>query len=267
MKNSRNGFGTEVEIHAIDSIEQNRCDDELRPETVEIHSFSRVLASDPRIGVKGAIILKYFAHRISKSSHVHFGKRWFYCTLEDLCRRYPYLSKSAIDRTIKGLSTEEIIEIGRFNRKGFDRTRWFSFKDSKVQEQVESEPIYFSTRYAPEYGIVEAVLLQNIAYWIQENRQKQPEYTWHGVSATKLTTILPFTKKAILNALRRLEGKELQRRPRPGWDQSYEYRLLDEEKHLNARIVGWNGAKRGVARNGKCMDPKWEMDGPKSENA
>jgi hypothetical protein len=39
------------------------------------HSFSRTIAEEH--GEKAAVILQYLAHHVSKSSHVHDGKKWF----------------------------------------------------------------------------------------------------------------------------------------------------------------------------------------------
>ena len=60
----------------------------------QIHSFSRTIAKEH--GEKSAVLLQYLAHHVSRSKHVHGGKKWFYKTLDDLAVVFPYLKRSTI---------------------------------------------------------------------------------------------------------------------------------------------------------------------------
>jgi hypothetical protein len=67
---------------------------EATPNPAKVHSFSRTIAKEH--GEKAAALLQYLAHHISKSKHVHGGKKWFYKTLDDLAVVFPYLKRSTI---------------------------------------------------------------------------------------------------------------------------------------------------------------------------
>ncbi len=64
------------------------------PNPAKVHSFSRTIAKEH--GEKAAVLLQYLAHHVSKSKHLHGGKKWFYKTLDDLAVVFPYLKRSTI---------------------------------------------------------------------------------------------------------------------------------------------------------------------------
>ena len=78
----------------------------------KIHSFSRTIAQEH--GEKAAVLLQYLAHHVSKSKHVHGGKRWFYKTLDDLAQVFPYLKRSTIHDTLKSLKDKGVLQIGDY---------------------------------------------------------------------------------------------------------------------------------------------------------
>jgi hypothetical protein len=46
------------------------------PNPIKVHSFSRTIAKEH--GEKAAVLLQSLAHHVSKSKHVHGGRKWFY---------------------------------------------------------------------------------------------------------------------------------------------------------------------------------------------
>ena len=156
------------------------------PNPAKVHSFSRTIAQEH--GEKAAVLLQYLAHHVSKSKHVHGGRKWFYKTLDDLAVVFPYLKRSTIHAILQKLSKENgPLMIGDFNKKGYDRTSWFAFRDDNCGKQAQSsKPVYFRVEDAVKYGIVAAVLLGNLVHWIMENRKQDPKYTWHSMSLGEL---------------------------------------------------------------------------------
>jgi hypothetical protein len=67
---------------------------ETAADQTRVHSFSRTITEEH--GEKAAVILQYLAYHVSKSKHVHAGKKWFYKTLDDLAEVFPYLKRSTI---------------------------------------------------------------------------------------------------------------------------------------------------------------------------
>ena len=118
------------------------------PNPTKVHSFSRTIAQEH--GEKAAVILQYLAHHVSKSKHVHDGKKWFYKTLDDLAEVFPYLKRSTIHDILQKLSKANgPLLIGDYNKKGYDRTNWFAFRDDNVRKQAQSsKPVYFQVEDA-----------------------------------------------------------------------------------------------------------------------
>lgn len=172
------------------------------------HSFSRVMAE--QYGVNAAIVLSYIGYKIERSKHVETGKRWYYDTFDALAQHYPYLSKTAVYNAVQVLVGEDgVLETGNFNKWKRDKTTWYAFKDERTIQQLQAQPIYFKSCDAVAFGIPEAVLLTNIAYWITENRKKTPDYQFHQVSALKLAEHIPFSRSTIQRALDNLVAKRI----------------------------------------------------------
>ena len=175
----------------------DRPESAVAPNPAQIHSFSRTIAKE--YGEKAAVLLQYLAHHVSKSKHVHGGKKWFYKTLDDLAVVFPYLKRSTIHAILQKLGKEDgPLVIGDYNNKDYDRTNWFAFRDDNIRKQAQScKPAYFQVEDAVKYGIVAAVLLGNLVHWIRENRKTDPQYTWHSMSPRELAKHLPFPKTTL----------------------------------------------------------------------
>src|ERR1035441_1721329 len=85
----------------------------------KVHSFSRTIANEH--GQKAAVLLQYLAHHVSKSKHVHGGKKWFHKTLDDLAVVFPYLKRSTIHAILQKLGEENgPLMIGELLENGVD---------------------------------------------------------------------------------------------------------------------------------------------------
>ena len=126
-----------------------------------IHSLSRAQAN--RYGVNGAILLSYMINRIKSSQNVREGRRWFYSSVADLAKNYEYLSQTAIFNARNTLTADNgpIIK-GNFNRRRGDKTTWYSVHDERTLQVPEDDVLYFRVSDAVDYGVLEAILLQNL---------------------------------------------------------------------------------------------------------
>lgn len=222
-----------------------------------VHSFAVELAKVH--GWKAAVILKYLAFKLSRSKHTKQNRTWYYETLESLAKKFPYLKKSTINDTLVRLVTKEVIVTSRFNKRGYDRTRWYAFQDEATSKAATTDVIYFGSEDATLYGVVEAVLLGNLAHWVSTNRQERPDYRWHRMSPAELATILPFTKSTIARALDNLHSQGvLERRQERGWARGYRY-AFKEEKMVQQSL----GTRRGSKAHVRGSKP--ELHSPKSE--
>jgi hypothetical protein len=250
----------------------------------KIHSFSRKLAREH--GDTEALLLGYFGHRIARSQQKHDGRTWHYETLDELAKRYPYLGRTAIYNALAKLSssTGPLIS-GNYNKMGFDRTKWYAFRDNQAQRHLQAEPVYFRVDDAEKYGVIGAVLLMNIAHWIHKNRETKPTYQYHAMSPDKLVTVLPYSESAIKRALKSLTsdwaGTLVARRPVDGRGAS-EYGFADEGQvskygdgsactgsNLNEQNPNPNMAGSNVNMGGSNTDlagPFVNMAGPNVNN-
>jgi len=250
----------------------------------KIHSFSRKLAREH--SDTEALLLSYFGYRIAHSQHKHDGRTWHYETLDELAQRYPYLGRTAIYNAMSKLSasTGPLIS-GNYNKMGFDRTKWYAFRDNQTQRILQAEPVYFRVDDAEKHGVIGAVLLMNIAYWIHKNRATKPTYQYHAMSPDKLATVLPYSESAIKRALKALTsgwaGILVARRPVDGRGAS-EYGFADEGQvskygdgsastgsNLNEQNPNPNMAGSNVNMGGSNTDlagPFVNMAGPNVNN-
>jgi len=207
----------------------------VAPNPAKVHSFSRTIAKEH--GEKAAVLLQYLAHHVSKSKHLHGGKKWFYKTLDDLAVVFPYLKRSTIHAILQKLGKENgPLVICDYNKKGYDRTNGFAFRDDDIRQQAQSsKPAYFRVEDAVKYGIVAAVLLGNMVHWITENRKSDPQYTWHQILPGDLVEHLPFSKSTMQRTLRDLvKAKVLKIKTVPGKGETAEYALVDETRLTDA---------------------------------
>jgi hypothetical protein len=203
--------------------------------TTQIHSFSRKLAKEH--GDTEALLLSYIGYKISRSKQRYDNRTWFFETLDELAQRYPYLSRSAIHNALTKLSSSTgPLITGNYNKKGYDRTKWYAFRDNQTQRHLQAEPVYFRVIDAEKYGVTEAILLMNLAHWIRKARNTEPDCQYHEMSPHDLATVLPYSESTIKRALKHLTstgvGVLISRRPADGRCAS-EYCFADETQLQN----------------------------------
>ena len=115
--------------------------------------MSRLLIDEPplqvlpslarEIGLNEAIMLQQMHYWLIKSSHEFEGVKWFYKTLEDWQTEFPFWSTMTIRRTLTNLEKQKVIRIGNFNKKKFDKTKWYTIEYQCVNRRcVQSEQTY-----------------------------------------------------------------------------------------------------------------------------
>ena len=203
----------------------------------QFHSFSTALAK--KYGVNAALILSYLSYKIQKSTNNYDGKNWFYITVKDLAQHYPYLGRTAVFEALQRLTRKDgPLITGNYNKKTYDRTKWYAFKDDDLAQLLGKEPRYFRVEAAEYYGVPEAVLLSNLAYQITENRKKNPNYRCHPMSPAKLAEIQPFSRSTIQRALKHLvEDKVLLNRSTTDTRLATEYCFAEREE-LEDNLAG-----------------------------
>ena len=134
--------------------------------------MSRLLIDEPplqvlpslarEIGLNEAIMLQQMHYWLIKSSHEFEGVKWFYKTLEDWKTEFPFWSAMTIRRTLTNLEKQKVIRIGNFNKKKFDKTKWYTIDYQCVNRRcVQNEQtmcsdctdgcVQFEQTYTREY--------------------------------------------------------------------------------------------------------------------
>jgi hypothetical protein len=93
-----------------------------------LHSFDPDIAE--KVGVNAAVIYQNLVFWIEKNQandkHFHEGKYWTYNSISAFEQMFSYLTTSQIRTAIKHLLESGLIVEGNFNKKGYDRTKWYS---------------------------------------------------------------------------------------------------------------------------------------------
>lgn len=119
--------------------------------------MSRLLIDEPPLqvlpslarefGLNEAIMLQQMHYWLIKSSHEFEGVKWFYKTLEDWQTEFPFWSTMTIRRTLTNLEKQKVIRIGNFNKKKFDKTKWYTIEYQCVNRRcVQYEQTMCSNR-------------------------------------------------------------------------------------------------------------------------
>jgi hypothetical protein len=94
------------------------------------HSFDIKLAGI--VGIEKAIILKNIHWWITTNEknespkHLHNGKYWTFNTAKAFAELFPYMKEKSIARWLVDLEVDEWLEIGNFNNKKYDFTKWYA---------------------------------------------------------------------------------------------------------------------------------------------
>lgn len=84
------------------------------------------------VGVEEAILFNHISWWCSKNRengtehHLHEGTYWTYLTKRELSEHFGFWSAAQIKRMLSKLLKNEYIRKGSFNRKGYDKTLWYT---------------------------------------------------------------------------------------------------------------------------------------------
>jgi len=97
------------------------------------YSFNVEIAE--KYGVNIAIVLKNFQFWILKNKandkHFYEGRTWTYNSISALSKLFPFWEPHQIRYIIDKAVELEILVKGNFNKKGYDHTTWYAFKNEE----------------------------------------------------------------------------------------------------------------------------------------
>ena len=86
------------------------------------------------IGLNEALMLQQLNDLVQTAGSVREGEKWISKTLMEFHQQFPFWSKSTIDRILKKLEQLNLIEVGNFNDRKTDRTKWYRINEEKVKK-------------------------------------------------------------------------------------------------------------------------------------
>lgn len=103
------------------------------------HSFNVELAT--KYGIEEAILIENFAFWIKKNAAngVNYvdGEYWTYNTAKALEELFPYMNLKKIQRTLVRLEELKIFKSDNFNKKAYDRTKWYCIIDPEIKNMYQ----------------------------------------------------------------------------------------------------------------------------------
>lgn len=93
-------------------------------------------------GIEKAVILynlRFWLDKVkanNKERSKHEGYYWTFNSVTAFKELFPYLSEGQLQRHLKGLEKDGVILAGVFNKKGYDRTKWYSMPEFKIDDTV-----------------------------------------------------------------------------------------------------------------------------------
>lgn len=95
--------------------------------------FQPFLAKE--IGVNETLFLNHIHNWLQVSKNKRDGFIWVYKTYDEWQAELPFWSVDTVKRTIKKLEKAElVISTGKYNRLGFDKTKWYTINYEKINQ-------------------------------------------------------------------------------------------------------------------------------------
>ena len=95
-----------------------------------------------RVGLVGAVLYEYIRYWCAKNEkkgiNEHDGSYWTFLSVDGFHEQFPYLSLWQIRSALDKLVEENLIRSGSFNKRSFDRTKWFTICGTPQIEVVNT---------------------------------------------------------------------------------------------------------------------------------
>jgi hypothetical protein len=96
-------------------------------------------------GLDVAVVMeqvKYWLTRNSdKTDCIHEDAVWFYCSVRELTDKYfPYWTSRQLASLLEYMVEVGLLRVGRYNKRRYDRTKWYTVVDSRILEEEDFVP-------------------------------------------------------------------------------------------------------------------------------
>jgi len=96
--------------------------------------FDQAVAQD--CGLKEAVLYEYIRFWCEKNKkagrNYNDGHHWTYGSANTLADQFPFFTPKQIWLGVRSLEKNGYIVTGRFNKKNYDRTKWYRISDKKL---------------------------------------------------------------------------------------------------------------------------------------
>ncbi|ATP35089.1 conserved phage C-terminal domain-containing protein [Ligilactobacillus salivarius] len=86
------------------------------------------------LGINEAIILQQIHYWLERSNNIHDGYRWVYNSIKDWNEQFKWLSEPTLKRKFKSLEDQGLLITGNYNKKRFDKTKWYRIDYNLLNE-------------------------------------------------------------------------------------------------------------------------------------
>jgi len=108
-----------------------------------IHTFDTEIVK--RVGFPAAVLYQnivfWAAHNMHNGRHFYEGRWWTFNSRKAFSDQFDYMSEDQIRYAIKKLVDAGLVKTGRFNKKGYDKTTWYSPDVSDEWTLGENSPM------------------------------------------------------------------------------------------------------------------------------
>lgn len=88
--------------------------------------------------VDKAIILQQIHYWLLRSKNIEDGHKWVWNTVKDWHDQFPWLAERTVQRYLKQLVDDGYLIAGNYNKKKFDRTKWYRIAYDKLADPYVS---------------------------------------------------------------------------------------------------------------------------------
>jgi len=103
-------------------------------------------------GVNEAIILEMIHFRIGKSNHNMDGRKWWYGSVRHIASHFPFFTEKQVWRIMSSLEKQGALVVSNYNKKKYDRTKWYSVTEEALSHLVKPIP-YVNNNNNKEFEI------------------------------------------------------------------------------------------------------------------
>ena len=114
-----------------------------------LNQFDTEVALD--VGINAAILYKNIQYWCEKNrtngQNFYDGYYWTFNSMKAFAEQFPYLSEAQVRQALKVLEEKGYIKSGNYNKRSYDRTKWYAdLKSLRLQSKESSDSICYPSQ-------------------------------------------------------------------------------------------------------------------------